>query len=440
MAIKRDIETEVRKYLLLNQENSDVLLLSGARQVGKTTLIEEILRGSNAIIVNLYERTMLPRLIDAAETFEEIEGVLRREINFVPSRGVVLVIDEAQESKRLGRWIRFFKERWKNQKVILLGSILSNLFEEDVAYPVGRVQEIVLRPFSFREYLAATGREGLIETLGHINPDRPLSENERTSFIKPYLDYLQTGGMPDVVMGVKEQRELARISIERLIGHYAVDVERYLGEPYKTMFLSALDMIADITCHPIKNSQIISTSSPSYRKLPRLLEIMEKWHLVHRIGAQTKQPESQLGMAPKRYIFDTGITNLLVNHGLPLEWSLRSAGGNIAFAKLQENFVCNEIMASHPEPLGSLCYYKDTRNSQEVDFILTIGDRAIPIEVKSSTSISKNGLIPMCNFLEQRGFKTGILAYNGEMKTMELKGKKIHAMPAFCVTPSLGHL
>lgn len=431
--IKRQLAVIVKEYLGREEANSNVLLISGARQVGKTTLIEDLLKDKKAIILNLYERTTLPREIDKTESFDEFERLLLREINFRPSEGTVIAFDEAQEAKRLGRWIRFFKEKWASQKVIVSGSILSNLFEEGVAYPVGRVEEVVLRPFSFKEYLTAINKDGLREILETVSFKRPLSEADRESFIGPYLSYLQTGGMPAITIGVRDGKEQPLEAWDRLLRQYALDVERHMEEIYKTMFVSALDRIADITCHPIKNAQIISTTSPSYRKLPHLLEVAEKWHLVRRISAQTKHPESSGGLASKRYLFDVGLTNFFINHGRPVEWQDRSDVGNLVFPKLQENFICNEITAASPYPESSLAYYKETRNSREIDFIWTVNGNPVPVEVKSQTSVSRNSLVPMVNFLEQRGLFTGVLVYNGGMERLKAGGKDIIALPAYLI-------
>ena len=434
MFIKRLLETRIWQYLNSPDEHSNTLLLSGARQVGKSSLIQNFLKNSNAIILNLYEKTTLPKLIDQTESFEDFERLLLREANFKPSRKTILVFDEAQEAKRIGRWIRFFKEKWRHQKVVMLGSILSNLFEEGVAYPVGHVEEITLRPFTFKEYLLAINKVGLREIIETMSPSKPISESDRNALIKPYLDYLQTGGMPEVVIKTNTNEETPSSAWDKLLRHYSLDVERHMEEIYRSMFISAIDRIADITCHPIKNSQILSTSSSSYRRLPRLLEVMEKWHLIHKVSAQTKHPESASGLASKRYLFDVGLTNFLINHGLPVEWSKRSDSGNLTFPKLQENFVANELVALRGSPTLQLNYYKETRNSKEIDFILLINGKIVPIEVKSSSSISKNSLMPMLNFLNMRDLSIGILVYNGQMQKFHFGDKIIFAIPPFLVS------
>lgn len=434
MLIKRKIHQEIQRFLDKKEKHSNVLLLSGARQVGKSTLIKEVVKTNKAIFVNLYEKISFVEKLDRVESFTDLERLLFAELNFKPSEGKVLVFDEAQEAKNLGRWVRFFKENWSNQKVILLGSILSNLFGKDLPYPVGRVEEITLRPFSFREFLLATHRSGLCEILESASLKKPLTETERQSFIKPYLEYLQIGGMPAVVKNFVEMAGDVKNTWDQLVRQYALDVERYLKESYRSLFLSAMDRITDLTCYPIKNSQIISTDSPVYRRLPALLEILEKWHLVFKISAQTKHPESAGGLAGKRYLFDVGLANYLIHHSQPLIWQDRPEIGNLVYAKLQENYVCQEIIAAHLCPQVHLSYYRDTRNSQEIDFLLPVKGQLVPVEVKSQSSFSRNSLIPMINFLEQRNLPYGILVYNGPMKKISFRKKVIFTVPPFFVS------
>lgn len=433
MIIKRDLESSLREYILRDEEHSNTLLLGGARQVGKSTLVEHVLKDFRGIVVNLYERASLSRSLDDIETFDALERLFKREFSFTPSEGTILVIDEAQEARRFGRWIRFFKEKWPHQKVIVLGSILSNLFEDNIAYPVGRVEELTLRPFSFKEYLSATGRDGLKDILEQANFERPLVEADISALIRPYLLYLQVGGMPAVVLDHHRGREEIPVMIDRLLGQYAMDVERHLKEVYTTMFLSAMKRIAEITCHPIKNSQIVSTDSTSYRRLPALLETMEKWRLVHRVAAETRHPESGGGIASKRYLFDVGFTNFFINHGMPVQWSKRTDSGNLVFPKLQENFVCNELVLARPSSTIPLRYYKETRNSAEIDFVVSLKDRIVPLEVKSSSNTGRNSLKPMLSFLRHFGSETGVLISTGGMKTTRIHDKTILHVPPFLV-------
>lgn len=81
----------------------------------------------------------------------------------------ILFIDEAQESMALGRFVRFMKEDRPCATVILSGSTLRRLFRKDTRYPVDRVKNLVLGPFSFSEYLTAVGKTALAADV--LNPD-----------------------------------------------------------------------------------------------------------------------------------------------------------------------------------------------------------------------------------------------------------------------------
>lgn len=140
------------------------------------------------------------------------------------------------------------------------------------------------------------------------------------------------------------------------------------------------------------------------------------------------------GIASKKFLFDMGFTNFFINHCATVEWADRTHAGNLVFPKLQENFVCNEIVAMSEAPYTILNYYKETRNSREIDFVMPFGNGVVPIEVKSTSSISRNALIPMISFLEHAKLITGILAYNGTMKELMIRKKKIYAMPAYMIS------
>ncbi len=433
MIINRNLAASINDFIEKPHENN-VLLLGGARQVGKSTLVKEVLKNKPNVFINLFEDPSLSEKIDVLQSFVEFEKLLLREMNFRPTGDVVLVFDEAQESKKFGHWIRFFKEKWPHQKVVVLGSILSNLFEDGQPYPVGRVEEMILRPFSFKEFLLATNRQALREILESVSWEVPLSENDREACIKPYLEYLQVGGMPTVVNQFRDLTTPPYTTWNQLLGQYAADVERYLDDNFRSLFLSAIDRLADVTCTPSKISQIVSTDSPFYRRLPKLLEVLEKWHLAAKTTAQTKQPEAAAGIASKRYLFDVGLVNFLLNQSQPVKWQKRSDAGNTFYGKLQETFVCAEYLATHPTPPVTFNYYRDSRNSQEVDFIFTLNGQNVPVEVKSQSTINRNGLVPSVNYLEHRGLSTGVLIYNGPMTRLKMKGKTILALPPFLVS------
>ena len=133
------------------QAPKPVLLVEGARQVGKTRLVEQAMEKSDGpkIFLNLEQDAFLRSQIDSCVDFKEFQELLEDRLGFSKDVRSILCIDEAQESLTLGRHVRFMKEQWPRTTTILTGSSMTRLFRKGTRYPVGRVRRLVLRPFSF---------------------------------------------------------------------------------------------------------------------------------------------------------------------------------------------------------------------------------------------------------------------------------------------------
>ena len=99
---------------------------------------------------------------------------------------------------------------------------------------------------------------------------------------------------------------------------------------------------------------------------------------------------------------------------------------------LKESFVLTSIVRQL-KPNMEVRFWR-TKQGEEIDFILLINGKIVPIEVKSSSSISKNSLMPMLNFLNMRDLSIGILVYNGQMQKFHFGDKIIFAIPPFLVS------
>ena len=163
MYVKRDIEKDLIN--LLNSSVSRIILISGARQTGKTTMLQNFKYDKEKLIINLWDENTEVQSLKNADTFEKFSNYLVQFFNFKPDGKRILIIDEAQASKSLGKFIMQMHREWTDQKVILSGSILSNLFDENMPMPVGRVLEIVMRPMNFREFLRFSNKENYFDLL-----------------------------------------------------------------------------------------------------------------------------------------------------------------------------------------------------------------------------------------------------------------------------------
>ena len=199
--VRRNCDNVIANYLRDKVSNKKVLLVEGARQVGKTSFVENAIEeyDGKSISINLEENRTLRSLIDGCRDFSSFEMLLLDRLGFDGAGDQLLFIDEAQESLKLGGFVRFMKEKWSRATVVLSGSTLTRLFRDDVRYPVGRVKRLVIRPFSFSEYLRAVGKDHLADYIHEGDPDVPI---ERHEYLLDLFDhYISTGGLPDVVMG-----------------------------------------------------------------------------------------------------------------------------------------------------------------------------------------------------------------------------------------------
>jgi hypothetical protein len=427
MIVSRTLQASLKNQLKINDIHRDVIMLGGARQTGKSTLVANLLHETPHIWLNLYENPPLASRIDQTQTFADLETLLFTECAFRPGDGKVLVIDECQEAKKLGSWVRFFKENWKNQSVILLGSILPQLFSDQESYPVGRVREWTLRPFHFEEFLHALGKSHLIRFACNYDFDNPPNPVTESPLRDAYLLYMQTGGMPRIVFDFVNKQQNIDISWQGLLRQFSLDVERYTKETQASLFIHILNQIAAHTSQPLKYSQILATDSAAYRQLPSFLELLDRWHLSFKACACAKHPEGRTHKASKRYLIDTGLVAYFLHRNQPLLWQHRPESMNPVYGKLQEHFVAQELVALDESVGSNLSFYQANHNAKEIDFIW----RGIPIEVKSQATVNRNHLKPMATYLKEQGRETGVLIYNGPVQKLMYQDKKIWAIPPY---------
>ncbi len=400
--IKRFIEKDLSNWLRQTRPPYHCVLLSGARQCGKSTLLKHLF--PTGLHINLALEGGFTEAIDTTAHFDDFTLLVENRFGFKIGSGPVLIIDEAQLSKKLGGYVRFFKEKWQTQQVILTGSTLSTLFDGH-ENPTGRVVEFTLRPFNFQEFLAATGREALLRKLKAWQPEKPLSETAHNETLMSLRDYLIVGGLPEVALTFKEGTDYQRL-LGNIFALYKRDFDAQFSESDTAIFHQCFQRIAAATGSPIKNSSIIKSSSPGYTRVPRVLQTMEAWHLVLKVACETSELSRTATMVPKRYLFDHGI-RYLQNPSRFAQINLQETDDprREEWGGLIENFVLTELVS-----LGSVLPIKSwskTNQSGNVDFIYSHGHQSTAIEVKLSSRFNRKHL-------------AGLLAYHDFYKNMPL--------------------
>jgi len=375
--MKRQCYENIVKFLDRKVEQSNVLLIQGARQVGKTFAVEEVLSHREAVTAINLERDLRTKLaIDQTRDFDEFTQLLKSRGALPIGKKSILFLDEAQESEKLGSYVRFMKEEWRNVKVILSGSSMQRLFAEKQRVPVGRVEYQQIFPFSFREYLRFLSKEDLLEEAKSLGAK--LKDVLHETLLKYYDDFIFHGGMPEVVKAVAAKQGPDEV-LAALIASQRDDFLR--KERVKSyLFLDALKG----TANHIGSTAKFSHLCESHYDAKRIVELLSNWHLL--IEIECRGSASSQRFWPKRYLYDTGVLRFVRDTAIPkisvmntLDERLRTPLGGII-----ENAVLLLLKATGGPGLSISGWKRGNKNPIEVDFICKRNAALIPIEVKAA--------------------------------------------------------
>lgn len=389
--MKRDIEKE-----LLIWKTSPIrspLLIRGARQVGKSWVIEKFGKEhfDNFLVINFEQRpeasvcfqTLLPdKIVSALELFSGTA---------INKGKTLLFLDEIQECPKAILALRYFKEQMPALHIIGAGSLLEFVLnEEDFQTPVGRIQFLYLRPLTFYEFLSAMGRENLREHLGTTTLENTPQTIIHEELLKLIREYVALGGMPAVVSGYLQTKSLLQVqdlqtdilsTYRRDFGKYAKKIDhKYLA----LLFEKAPGLVGSWFKY---NKVDPDVSSREIKRALHLLCQAGLLYQVHHSSASglpliTTQNDRKfkilfldVGLVKRGCFLDTALLFnediMLINQGL-----------------LTEQFVGQELLAySDRKDAGRLFFWnrEQKSSSAEVDFVISIGNRIIPVEVKAGT-------------------------------------------------------
>jgi predicted AAA+ superfamily ATPase len=381
--IPRLQDQDIAAFLARREGYKSVLLVEGARQVGKTRLVREALGAcpERVVSVNLERDALARSRLDACREFAEFAEWLRDEFGFTGADGAVLFIDEAQESRQLGSFVRFMKEDWPRATVILSGSTLTRLFRPEQRYPVGRVERLVVRPFAFSEFLTGHGQAGLAELIRSADP-AAISEARHARLLGWYDQYLHTGGLPEVVLTHAAGGDFERV-LARMAADYEQDFIRLFGEDTLALVQSCLRAVANLAGSPFKNTTAVPhAGTRTNERIKEVLARLENWHLVLRAEQRGPSPEASQRYLPKRYLFDTGLLRHFREAGVP---SIRLLDTTPGLRDLLGGVLENQLAVDLSRRTEALIGWKQASSGNEIDFIVRQAPGSeVPIECKAA--------------------------------------------------------
>lgn len=225
---------------LINWKNTNMkkpLMVIGARQIGKTYIIDEFCKKEfkNYIYINLFEHTEIVRIfkqeINTAEKYNRMKIYLDTDIDV---ENTIIFFDEIQESEELISSLKFFNESEEKFKIICAGSLLGvKLKRMHTSFPVGKVKMLNMHPMDFEEFLMANGSTGLIQEINKCyNENTAMDSVLHEKALNLYRLYLCVGGMPEAVKNLldndKDILKFDKTIIEDIIQSYVNDMNKYV--------------------------------------------------------------------------------------------------------------------------------------------------------------------------------------------------------------------
>ena len=427
--MKRDIQPKLLS-LLSDSDRKEVIIIEGARQVGKSYLVNDSLSQLTmpSLSFDLEKNAKLRRQINRTEDFHDFKTLLYDQYNL--KKNSVLFLDEAQECRKLAEYVKSMKEDWPEIKVVLTGSSMNRFFSKETRIPVGRYTSLCVFSFNFSEFVRCTGRDSLADFI-HEAPYRvPGSRHEM--LLNLYDDYLKVGGYPEAVKAFSNDENAYEI-IDEIISELEEDFLR--KEAYDPLlFENVLTATANYLGSPSKLTHINSTKYHA----KQIIEAMKAWHILLEVNQQSLDP-LRTGFLPKRYLHDLGVIHRKRALAAPsisiiktLDERLRTPLGG-----LFENAVLLNLLEGGSAFKTVSTWKKGNSTDIEVDFVMdsTALNCKIPVECKASLKISKKHYKNILHYLELTRQKAGVIVSAAPLEKIVINNDKtIINIPVYLAT------
>jgi len=416
---KRRIIAELKKWKM--SANRKPLILRGARQTGKTTVVKQFATEYSQYIYLNLERPSDKEIFVRYHSINEIVQAIFFQYNkkIEQIADTLLFIDEIQQSAEAVALLRYFYEDYPDLHVIAAGSLLETLLGKSINFPVGRVEYRTLRPVSFAEFLSAMDEEQALEQYDQI----PIKDFAHEKILNLFHTYTLIGGMPEIVANYIINKDLTSLQnvYESLLIPYFDDVEKYAKNSGQIqIYRHAIRSIFYEAGRRIK-FQGFGASSYSSKEMGEALRTLEKTMLMQLVfpTTQTDPPFlPNIKKSPRLQVIDTGMLNFF--SGLQKELFGTQDLNSLYRGKITEHIVGQELLASSYSFFNTLHFWvRDKKQSEaEIDIMYPYNSTMIPVEVKSGTSGKLRSLL---YYLDVSSIDFAVRFYAGKLQLEEHK-------------------
>ena len=405
----------ITNHLLAWKESSSrkVLLLRGARQVGKTFVVRELGKTfQNYVEVNLEIDTEVARFfnqnLDPVRICQELSTFYGKPIR---ENETLLFFDEIQACPRAISSLRFFYENIPGLHVIAAGSLLEFALSELPSFGVGRIRSMFMYPMSFQEFLLAHQRDQLIELINQASPDNPMNPVFHEMLTNYYRNFQLTGGMPEVVSRIVENKSVldGLNVLDDLVISIRDDFSKYHRRVPESRIREVFASIVEQAGAKFVYSNVVAKASqPQIKEALELLIMAGLAFPVYHTSASGFPLGAQID--PKKFkvlLYDTGIFQHILGLNIR-EYLVVEEMDMVNKGSLAEIYAGLELIkASSILEKPQLFYWHRMERSSnaEVDYVIRQGDEIVPVEIKSGYS---GKMQSMRLFMKEKNLKRGI--------------------------------
>lgn len=393
--MKRLIEKQLLDWK--NSADRKPLLVYGARQVGKTYSIVDFGKTNytNIVYFNFEGNSSLSEIfvkdLDPARIILALEALSGQKIY---ANNTLIIFDEIQECERALTSLKYFYENTPQYHIISAGSLLGLAINRGkFSFPVGKINIITMYPLNFEEFLIAFDRQDLIELITtSFDENTPLEEPIHQSILDYYHKYLAIGGMPAVVYAYLNTKDYdyVRIAQNEIQSNYYGDMTKYTDVKESNKIIATYRSIpSQLAKDNHKFQYSIIGSGTRARDYESAIEWLKTTGIVYNCN-KAKEGYYPIKMyedftSYKIYMNDVGLLASSLDMTIPSILS-NNISSNTKGA-IAENYVMQQLVS-----LGLTPYYWESNGKAEVDFVIQLNAKIVPIECKYADNVQAKSL------------------------------------------------
>ena len=378
------------------REDRKPLIITGARQVGKTWLMKEFGAANykQVAYVNFESNQQMRSLFEADFSIDRILLAIEAVTGVKPqAEDTLIIFDEIQEAPKGLTVLKYFCENAPQYHLMAAGSLLGIALHQGTSFPVGKVDFVDMYPMTFREFLQALNEEKLLKLLD--NKDWQLISMFKAQLINLLRQYYYVGGMPEVVLSYINTHDLNRVRVlqKAILNAYEQDFSKHAPASEVPRIRMVWNSIpSQLAKENKKFIYGLMKEGARAREFEQAISWLVDCGLVYKIhrikkAAMPLKIYEDLSVF-KLYMLDCGLLGALVEDPAADMWVENSIFSEFK-GMFTEQYVLQQLIVC---PEVSVYYWSSERSDGELDFVCQLPDKISPIEVKAEENLHAKSL------------------------------------------------